>query len=135
MDGDPDGDFLFLAHAERFYHLGVSLKPFTHPYLYGIGGNAVRLYADDVLDFRNDGAVWEKSAFYRNAEILQENRDSFRPAFSMERDCFFHRIADCVDCLPKGGLAGVFDCSDGVFVYSFAVFLQQALHGGGNKED
>ena len=135
MDDYTNGDFLFLAHVKRFYHLGIPIESFAYPCVYRIGSNAVWVNADDLVDFRNDGAVWEKSAFYRNAEILQENRDSFRPAFSMERDCFFHRIAECVDCLPKGGLAGVFDCSDGVFVYSFAVFLQQALHGGGNKED
>ena len=135
MDGDPDGDFLFLAHAERFYHLGVPLKPFTHPYLYGVGGNAVRLYVDDVLDFRNDGTVWEESALYRHPEIFTKNRVAICVTFSMERDCVFYGVVGDFPALSKGGVAGFLDCCHGLFVYHSALFLEQAIHGGGNKGD
>ena len=124
MDGDPDGDFLFLAHAERFYHLGVSLKPFTHPYLYGVGGNAVRLYADDVLDFRNDGAVWEESALYRHPEIFTEDRAVICVAVSMERDCVFYGVVGDFPALSKGGVARFLDRCYGLFVHCPALLLE-----------
>ena len=123
MDDYPDGNFFLLTNVKRLYHVGIPVKPFAYPCIHRIGGDVVRINADDVLDFCHDGAVWEKGTFYRNAEILKKNRGTVRSAFSMERDCLFHRIADCVSCLSKGGVARFLDRVDGVFVYPLAVFL------------
>ena len=115
--------------------MGISVEPFAYPCLYAVGGNAVRVNANDVAHFRNDGAVWEEGAVYRYAEILKKNRAFVRLAFSMEGNRFFYGAACDFPYLSKGGVACVFDCFDGVFVHPFAVLFQQTLYGGGNEGD
>ena len=66
-----DDCFLFLAHAQRFYHLDVSAEPFKNARIHGVRRDAVRVDADDLARVRADGDFWQESQIHRHAEILE----------------------------------------------------------------
>ena len=132
MDDYTDDCFLFLAHAQRFYHVGIPIKPFAHVGVYGVGGNVVRVYVDHFAHFRNDGDFWEEGTFYCHAEILKEDRGVVCLAFSMEGNSLFYGIADYFPAFSKSGVARFPYRNYGIFVHPFAVFFQQTIFGNGN---
>ena len=132
MDDCTDGDIFLLADAKRFHHVGFPFKPFADVGLYGIGGYVVRLDADNLAHFRDDGAVWEESAVYCYPEIITQDWGLVCPALSVEGNCVFHGTIDDFPDFPKGGLARILNRVDGVLVHHFTVFFQQTVLGSGN---
>ena len=132
MDGGADGDILLLTYAERFHYLGVPFKPLAYPRIHGVRGDAVRVNADNLVDFGGYGDFWKKGAVYRDAKILSKNRCAVRVEISMEGDCVFHSIVGDFSYLPKSGVAGIFDSDNGIFVHCVAIFFKYTLYGSGN---
>lgn len=135
MDDYPHGDFLLFPDAQRFHHVDVPIKSLADGGVYGVGGDAVRVDADDVVGVCDDGAFGKESALYRHAEIVAKNRILVRVALSMERACVFHNlVGDFVD-FPRRRMADIVDYLDGVFFHLAVVLLEYPLYPLGNGKD
>lgn len=91
MDDSAD-DFVFLlADAKRFYHVGISVKPFAHDFVYACRRGAVRVNADGVLGFGNDGDFWKKARFIVTPKSSQKITVGFALRFQW-RELLFSTV-------------------------------------------
>lgn len=135
MDDRTDDNFLFLAYAQRFFHVELSIQSFAHATLHRFRDYALRLDADDFINLGCDGDDGQKSPFYRHAEILAKNRGVVCLKIPMERNCVFERVACDSVAFPWGSFARAAHRGDGVCVDCVAFLFQRSLYGRRNGGD
>lgn len=134
MDDRADRDIFLLAHAQRLRHVDAPIQSFAYARVYGVRGDAVRLDADDVVDFGGEGNGREEGEIYRHAQVLAENFFVVCFEISMEGDRILDGIARIIVGISRRRDAGIIDYSDGLYVGNFVIFLEYKIRGRGRGE-